>query len=899
METRGWCSLRGEDVSVPPGACVACELPNNRIHSFEGYLEADGVRKQLTEQQVLLRGCCLRNTEWVCGVAVYTGRDTKLMMNQRAAPLKKSRLELSVNKTVLMLFVAELLLAAVCTVGSLAWRAARSGSGSGNGGGVAWYLGDDSAAVSAGLGFRNFLTFVILFNNLIPISLYITMEFCRVIQAYFIDSDDEMVHRDCHAQARTSNLNEELGQVECIFSDKTGTLTQNIMAFRSCSVAGVSYATPAALAAALAGPAHPAIDRFLRVLALCHTVVPERSNDSDGGSGDGSIVYRASSPDEGALVKAAAELGYELVGRTPKTIRIRVADNNGSSSSSSSSSSNNNNSNNSGNDGNNNVMEYELLNVLDFTSARKRMSVVVREPGTGEILLLCKGADSIIYSRLANSADGGSESERNRAATTEHLREFASEGLRTLCLAWRRISAEEYAEWSAVQEEAANSIGGREEALARAAEQIEQGLELIGATAIEDKLQDGVPETIETLAVAGIKIWMLTGDKQETAINIAYSCRLFRPGMKLRVLSPDLEGLADDGAKAVGQREQVGLVVDNAALDRALSPENQGRFCELALRCAAVVCCRCTPLQKAQVVRMVRGRTGAVTLAVGDGANDVNMIQSAHVGVGISGEEGLQAARSSDYAVAQFRFLQKLLLVHGRYSYRRLGVLVQYTFYRNLALYLTQFWYVFLNGFSGQSLYEQWTLAMYNILFTFAPGLVFAVMDRDHPKSALYAAPQRYALGQRKTVYNRWTAAAWIANAVFHSLICFVIPFLAYRNSVVWQSGLVNDILSYGHLVYSCVLVVVTLKLALETRSWTVLNHVAYWGSLAVYVLWVFVYGVFWRAGLLGLGNDYYYLGCLSAESPVFWLTLVVTPVVCLFRDFLWKVISTYYNWEK
>ena len=353
--TRHWCTAEG--AYVPSGAVIACEAPNNRIHTFEGYLEESGAQHQLTAQHVLLRGCCLRNTGWASGVAIYTGHDTKLMRNQRAAPHKQSRLELAVNKTVLALFIAEVLLAGVCTAGSVAWRGKHA----------SWYLGEGASV--GGLGVRNLLTFVILFNNLIPISLYITLELCRVVQAYFIDNDAEMVHRDCPAQARTSDLNEELGQVECLFADKTGTLTQNIMEFRACSVGGVVYPSQAALARARAQPA--AVDRFLRVLALCHTVVPER----DGA--DGAIAYRAASPDEGALVKAAAELGYRLVGRGPRSLALRVA--RGAEEA---------------------EVEYELLNVLEFTSARKRMSVIVRDPATGEILLLCKGADTVIYERL-------------------------------------------------------------------------------------------------------------------------------------------------------------------------------------------------------------------------------------------------------------------------------------------------------------------------------------------------------------------------------------------------------------------------------------------------------------------------------------------------------------------
>ncbi|OUM60692.1 hypothetical protein PIROE2DRAFT_13466 [Piromyces sp. E2] len=378
---------------------------------------------------------------------------------------------------------------------------------------------------------------------------------------------------------------------------------------------------------------------------------------------------------------------------------------------------------------NGNDLEFEILNICEFNSTRKRMSAIVKCPN-GEIRIYTKGADTVIFERLAENGNIYMDT------TIEHLEEYASEGLRTLCLATRVIPPDEYESWSKIFDAASTTLNNREEELMKAAELIEKDLFLLGATAIEDKLQDGIPETITTLSQAGIKIWILTGDKQETAINIGLSCHLINNNMDLIIFG---EEETEESSKGVsqfidkqlneikqklpkkyaeakfppkitfknkwnGKKEDIrqkfipptGLVIDGKMLEYALKDENKIKFLELATLCQAVICCRVSPLQKSLVVKLVKNHIDAITLAIGDGANDVNMIQAAHVGVGINGMEGLQAARAADFAISQFRFLQKLLLVHGSWAYSRLSKLILYSFYKNLTLYLTQFWVTFL-----------------------------------------------------------------------------------------------------------------------------------------------------------------------------------------------------------
>lgn len=377
------------------------------------------------------------------------------------------------------------------------------------------------------------MTFVILYNNLIPISLQVTLELVRFMQALFINYDMEMYHAESNtpALARTSNLNEELGMVKYIFSDKTGTLTRNVMEYKKCSVGrqvydGASTAIESQLIKDI--PNNPLIQEFLTLMSVCHTVIPEKGE-------DGSVMYHAASPDERALVYGAKNYGYVFETRTPTHVTVNALGQQES---------------------------YEILNVLEFTSNRKRMSVIVRN-AKGEIKLYCKGADTVIYERLAQKGSAF------RDLTLQHLEEFATEGLRTLCLAVTTIPPDVYAEWKDTYHKASLALQQREAKLEDAANLIETNLYLLGATAIEDKLQEGVPETIATLLKAGINLWVLTGDKQETAINIGYSCRLLSQGMDLIILNEDSLDVSElVGARASSSANTSCIFLDNTRINR-------------------------------------------------------------------------------------------------------------------------------------------------------------------------------------------------------------------------------------------------------------------------------------------------------------------------------------------
>jgi len=272
------------------------------------------------------------------------------------------------------------------------------------------------------------------------------------------------------------------------------------------------------------------------------------------------------------------------------------------------------------------------------------------------------------------------------------------------------------------------------------------------------------------------------------------------------------------------------------------------------------------------------------------------MIQGAHVGVGISGEEGLQAARASDYAIAQFRFLQRLLLVHGRWSYRRISKLILYSFYKNILLQFTQFWFSFFNGYSGQSLYERWTLAMFNVLFTFVPVMVFGLQDNDIGDTMALKYPELYMSGQQKYHFNIQTFWTWAANAIFQSFIIFALCTLIFEHEVWHKNGQVNDLWSMGTLMYSCIVVIVTLKLALEARNCTRYLAGILGLSLLLWLLWMLIYSLVYLIPDLSLGPDMLYVPYNVLDSALYYLAIVLVTAVALYRDFAWKyVFRTYF----
>uniref|UniRef100_A0A8B9CR86 Phospholipid-transporting ATPase n=2 Tax=Anser TaxID=8842 RepID=A0A8B9CR86_9AVES len=859
-------SLQSREELMKVSGRIECEGPNRHLYDFTGNLRLDGQSPvPVGPDQILLRGAQLRNTQWVLGIVVYTGHDTKLMQNSTKAPLKRSNVEKVTNVQILVLFCILLVMALVSSVGALLWNRSH--------GDVVWYLGSNKM-LSVNFGY-NLLTFIILYNNLIPISLLVTLEVVKFTQALFINWDIDMYYpeTDTPAMARTSNLNEELGQVKYLFSDKTGTLTCNIMNFKKCSIAGVTYGQlppSTSESCEFDDPRllqniendHPTavhIQEFLTLLAVCHTVVPERQGNK--------IIYQASSPDEGALVKGAKKLGYVFTGRTPHSVII---------------------------DALGKEKTFEILNVLEFSSNRKRMSVIVRTPA-GQLRLYCKGADNVIFERLSKDS-------QYMEQTLCHLEYFATEGLRTLCIAYADLSENSYREWLNIYNETSTLLKDRAQKLEECYEIIEKDLLLLGATAIEDRLQAGVPETIATLMKAEIKIWILTGDKQETAINIGYSCRLISQSMSLILVNEDsldatrasLTQHCTSLGESLGKENDIALIIDGHTLKYALSFEIRQSFLDLALSCKAVICCRVSPLQKSEIVDMVKKHVNAITLAIGDGANDVGMIQTAHVGVGISGNEGMQATNCSDYAIAQFSYLEKLLLVHGAWSYNRVTKCILYCFYKNVVLYIIELWFAFVNGFSGQILFERWCIGLYNVIFTALPPFTLGIFERSCTQDSMLRFPQLYKTTQNADGFNTRVFWGHCINALVHSIILFWFPMKVLEHDAVFTNGQGIDYLFVGNIVYTYVVVTVCLKAGLETTAWTRFSHLAVWGSMLLWLVFFGIYSAIWPT--FPMAPDMLGQAGMVLRCGYFWFGLFLVPTACLVKDVAWTAAKHTYH---
>ncbi|XP_031966020.1 probable phospholipid-transporting ATPase VD isoform X1 [Corvus moneduloides] len=1080
---------------------IECENPNNDLSHFRGFVEHSNMdRVGLSKENLLLRGCTVRNTEAVVGIVVYAGHETKAMLNNSGPHYKRSKLERKVNTDILWCVLLLLLMCLTGAIGHAIWLSRYSEIPFFN---IPKPDGKSSHPVLA--GFYMFWTMIILLQVLIPISLYVSIEIVKLGQIYLIQNDIDFYHEktDSTIQCRALNIAEDLGQIQYIFSDKTGTLTENKMVFRRCSIAGQEYCheenakrlesyqemdsddedsaecqcgsstctskcqghncravceplnrkslnqlsgsysavkrqdeaggIPHSGHMAFSSPietdvvpdtqllekfsqisfhsCHQSeeassklslettyITDFFLALAICNTVVvsgpnqprqkmrlsslgrmpiksleeirqmfqrfsvwrlsssrlpsvkesssespnsfvrklsifrmklasptldgaaqrvseprntdsPENSqvpqelhlvNVAAGGEPNSAVssielsplpklCYEAESPDEAALVHAARAYKCVLQSRTPDQVTVDFA---GLGS-----------------------LTFQLLHILPFDSLRKRMSVVVRHPVSNKVVVYTKGADSVMMDLLRTASkvhtNNSEIEEKIKERTQQHLDDYARKGLRTLCIAKKVMSDAEYAEWLNHRFLAETSIDNREDLLLESAMRLETELTLLGATGIEDRLQEGVPDTIQALRKAGIKIWMLTGDKRETAVNIAYACKLLEPEDKIfalksrsrdacaLVMSKILEeiqknapvkkinseklGNVSASPSTQAQGFNAGLVIDGRNLEHVLHDSLQNIFLELTEKCRAVVCCQATPLQKSVLVKLVRSKLKAMTLAVGDGANDVSMIQVADAGVGIAGQEGMQAVMASDFAISQFRHLRKLLLVHGHWCYTRLTNMVLYYFYKNVAYVNLLFWYQFFCGFSGTSMTDYWILILFNLLFTSVPPIIYGVLDKDVSAEILMEFPQLYKMSQKSLAYLPSTFWITLLDAFYQSLVCFFVPYFTYCGSDI-------DIFSFGNPINTAALFIMLFHLLIECKSVTWIHTVVIIGSILFYFMFTLAFGATCKTH--SLRSDFYWIMEKHMTDPVFYLVCLLTTCIALLPRYLIRVLQ-------
>ncbi|XP_046386255.1 probable phospholipid-transporting ATPase IIB isoform X3 [Ischnura elegans] len=874
------------------GGQVYAERPQKDIHGFVGTFtrsDGGGGEESLDVENTLWANCVVASGS-ALGVVVYTGSETRSVMNNSQPRSKVGLLDMEINQLTKVLFCAVIGL-------TLVMMCLKGFSGP-------WY--------------RYMFRFILLFSYIIPISLRVNLDMGKAFYSWSIQRDPEIAG----TVVRSTTIPEELGRISYLLTDKTGTLTQNQMILKKLHLGTVSYGaetfdevaahlktahsqtqtlqtpegggattpsplrlttgstTPASISISSAATSAKLrrsevtrVQEAVKAVALCHNVTPVYEGHS-GSMGDGesteesheteadqhsrqNVVYQASSPDEVALVKWTEEVGLALVRRDLVSMHLRTPT--GA------------------------VLSYTILQIFPFTSETKRMGVIVKEEQSGEIVFYLKGAD-VVMSGIVQYNDW----------LEEECDNMAREGFRTLVVAKKSLTEEQYLDFETRYNAARMSVSDRGVRVAAVVESLEREMELLCVTGVEDRLQEGVRPTLEVLRNAGIKIWMLTGDKLETATCIAKSSRLVSRTQGMHIFRPVTTRTdAHLELNAFRKKQDCALVITGDSLEVCLRYYEQ-ELMELACASPGVVCCRCSPTQKAQVARLVRARAhgggwspggggvsvsgangeggvssgggsrsgggrwrGAVA-AVGDGGNDVSMIQAADAGIGIAGSEGRQASLAADFSVTQFRYLARLMLVHGRRSYKRSASLGQFVIHRGLVISTMQAVFSSVFYFSSVALYQGFLMVGYATLYTMFP--VFSlVLDKDVSGKIALTYPELYKELSKGRSLSFKTFFMWVLISIYQGGV------IMYGALVLFEDEFIHIVaISFSSLVLTELIMV-----ALNVRTWHHLMVLAELLSLGLYVL------------SLVLLKDYFDAEFIQT-TDFLWKVLVITLVSCL-----------------
>nr|XP_036863158.1 probable phospholipid-transporting ATPase IIA [Manis javanica] len=763
---------------------VYAEEPNIDIHNFVGTFTREDsdppISESLSIENALWAGTVIASGT-VVGVVLYTGRELRSVMNTSNPRSKIGLFDLEVNCLTKILFGA-------LVVVSLVMVALQHFAGR-------WYL--------------QIIRFLLLFSNIIPISLRVNLDMGKIVYSWVIRRDSKIPG----TVVRSSTIPEQLGRISYLLTDKTGTLTQNEMVFKRLHLGTVAYGLdsmdevqshifsiytqqsqdpPAqkgpTLTTKVRRTMSSRVHEAVKAIALCHNVTPvyESNGVTDQAEAekhyeDSCRVYQASSPDEVALVQWTESVGLTLVGRDQSSMQLRTPGDQ--------------------------ILNFTILQIFPFTYESKRMGIIVRDESTGEITFYMKGAD-VVMAGIVQYNDW----------LEEECGNMAREGLRVLVVAKKSLAEEQYQDFEARYVQAKLSVHDRSLKVATVIESLEMEMELLCLTGVEDQLQADVRPTLETLRNAGIKVWMLTGDKLETATCTAKNAHLVTRNQDIHVFRlVTNRGEAHLELNAFRRKHDCALVISGDSLEVCLK-YYEYEFMELACQCPAVVCCRCAPTQKAQIVRLLQERTGKLTCAVGDGGNDVSMIQESDCGVGV---EGKVSRCTLPFSLAQ-------------------------------AVFSSVFY------FASVPLYQGFLIIGYSTIYTMFP--VFSlVLDKDVKSEVAMLYPELYKdlLKGRPLSYK--TFLIWVLISI-------------YQGSTIMYGALLLFESEFVHIVaisFTSLILTELLMVALTIQTWHWLMTVAELLSLACYI-----------ASLVFLHEfiDVYFIATLS----FLWKVSVITLVSCL-----------------
>ncbi|KAL0211785.1 hypothetical protein RCL1_005411 [Eukaryota sp. TZLM3-RCL] len=776
-------------------------LSEQELVSYKSHLYADPPQKdiydfigtfKLTESSPT-ESLSLENTLWAntvlasgtctC-VVVYTGKETRSAMNSAQPVAKSGLLDAEINKLSKMLGVLMVFLSAC----SIALKVLTQGY--------------------ATSSFIYFFRFLLLLSSIIPISMRVNLDMGKTVYSLLMMSDKKIGG----TVVRSSGIPEELGRIEYFFTDKTGTLTQNEMVFKKLHLGHICFnreslddvtsalndhfrssgalhtpssSTPSILSVRAAKNHHLSqrVSEVVFALGLCHNVTPVYPENSAKTLSNKTL--QAASPDEVALVKFSDYVGLELIDRdlTSITLQNRLGQ----------------------------TFGFEVLYVFPFTSDRKRMGIIVKDKSTGKITFYMKGAD-VVMAKIVVFSEW----------LDEEVGNMARDGLRTLVFSKKDLSENEFAHFSRIFQEAKAAVVDRQARVNEALAFLEKDMELLAVSGVEDKLQENVRTTLELLRNANVKVWMLTGDKVETGIAVsaklaARSHTLFQ--FVVKNVSQATRKL--DQFKAVARRAC--LIIDGTSLSICLEsfPEE---FISVACLAPAVVCCRCSPQQKADVVSLVKKLKKKSCLAIGDGNNDVPMIQAADFGIGIEGKEGKQAALAADISVKQFSFVSDLMFWHGRNSYRRSARLAQFVIHRGLIISFIQCIFSLVFFYSPLTLFNGWLLIGYSTYYTMFP--VFSlILDEDVDRNAVITYPELYRELQKGRLLSGKTFAQWCFQSLFQAAVIMIISLQIYEYSLF----------NISSITFTSLILIEILNLSMEMHKWHYLMVLSQLGSIFIY----------------------------------------------------------------